>query len=291
MFHNIHHQPAAGSNRKGFTLIELLVVIAVIAILAAILFPVFARARENARRSSCQSNLKQIGLGIMQYTQDYDEQMPIVVSQVTDTTLASSIGYATQNGDAGRWGWAQITQPYLKSTQILACPSNSQARKKNWVGYGMNKYLGWQDNPVANAYGHNPNKEAECAGGIENAAGVPYCGDKPYKLSGIDSVAGKVMVTEFANVFTLSDGSENLFRRQYGHQIPGASDPREFNQPAGDYEVSYPGLKLTSHHLETTNILFCDGHVKAVRVTTGSEWLPTASASPTWTTHWWPDTP
>lgn len=60
---------------KGFTLIELLVVIAIIAILAAILFPVFARARENARRSSCQSNLKQIALGWMQYNQDYDEMM------------------------------------------------------------------------------------------------------------------------------------------------------------------------------------------------------------------------
>src|SRR4028118_1774787 len=67
----------AGISRSGFTLIELLVVIAIIGILASILFPVFARARENARRSSCQSNLKQIGLGILQYTQDYDEKLPL----------------------------------------------------------------------------------------------------------------------------------------------------------------------------------------------------------------------
>src|SRR5215217_8055455 len=66
--------------RRGFTLIELLVVIAIIAILASILFPVFARARENARRSSCQSNVKQIGLGFMQYTQDYDEKFPMPIS-------------------------------------------------------------------------------------------------------------------------------------------------------------------------------------------------------------------
>src|SRR6185436_12145569 len=65
-----------GFTRSGFSLIELLVVIAIIAILAAILFPVFGRARENARRSSCQSNLKQIGLGVAQYLQDYDERLP-----------------------------------------------------------------------------------------------------------------------------------------------------------------------------------------------------------------------
>jgi prepilin-type N-terminal cleavage/methylation domain-containing protein len=63
-------------DRKGFTLIELLIVIEIIAILAAVLFPVFGRARENARRSSCQSNLKQIGMGLLQYTQDYDESYP-----------------------------------------------------------------------------------------------------------------------------------------------------------------------------------------------------------------------
>src|SRR5688572_16253581 len=73
---------------KGFTLIELLVVIAIIAILASILFPVFARARENARRSSCQSNLKQLGLGFIQYTQDYDEKLP-ATGEISDSPLGS----------------------------------------------------------------------------------------------------------------------------------------------------------------------------------------------------------
>lgn len=107
---------------KGFTLIELLVVIAIIAILAAILFPVFARARENARRSSCQSNLKQIGLGFFQYTQDYDEKFPLVS---TTATVAAATNPQLQNHAAGEVGWAEILQPYLKSTQIFQCPSET----------------------------------------------------------------------------------------------------------------------------------------------------------------------
>jgi len=114
-------------------LIELLVVIAIIAILAAILFPVFARARENARRSSCQSNLKQIGLGVLQYAQDYDEKY---VSTITFNPAAN---------------WGQLLQPYLKSTQVFACPSNTA--NKNMmnngaattvipVSYGLNYHFG-----------------------------------------------------------------------------------------------------------------------------------------------------
>jgi prepilin-type N-terminal cleavage/methylation domain-containing protein len=99
-------------SRQGFTLIELLVVIAIIAILAAILFPVFARARENARRASCQSNLKQIGLGWMQYTQDYDERM---------------VPMSTSGGTSGSaFAWNRVIQPYLKSMQIFQCPSNDK---------------------------------------------------------------------------------------------------------------------------------------------------------------------
>lgn len=96
--------------KAAFTLIELLVVIAIIAILAAILFPVFARARENARKTSCLSNLKQLGLGFAQYTQDYDERFPYSTYNNSD--------YSTVNN------WAGVIYPYVKSKQIFACPSN-----------------------------------------------------------------------------------------------------------------------------------------------------------------------
>src|SRR5262249_11511404 len=99
--------------QRAFTLIELLVVIAIIAILAAILFPVFAKARENARRTSCTSNLKQMGLGILQYTQDYDETFPLSVTASTSTTSNPPVG------------WADAIQPYVKNTQIYQCPSDS----------------------------------------------------------------------------------------------------------------------------------------------------------------------
>jgi len=121
--------------RTGFTLIELLVVIAIIAILAAILFPVFARARENARRASCMSNLKQINLGLLQYTQDYDEKYPLY--------------YYTSPAA----GWSEIIQPYLKSSQILQCPSDSGAPNSSlaptadtgYTDYAYNLWVGGYD--------------------------------------------------------------------------------------------------------------------------------------------------
>jgi prepilin-type N-terminal cleavage/methylation domain-containing protein/prepilin-type processing-associated H-X9-DG protein len=133
------------SSHNGFTLIELLVVIAIIAILAAILFPVFARARENARRASCQSNLKQIGLGFAQYYQDYDEKMP------GTGPLGKFVG--TGAGTNGQWmqGPAGVActnnapclpadgalNPYTKSTQIFICPSDTNGRQRS-LSYSMN---------------------------------------------------------------------------------------------------------------------------------------------------------
>lgn len=99
--------------RTGFTLIELLVVIAIIAILAAILFPVFAKAREQARKTSCLSNLKQLGLGVTQYLQDYDEKFPFGNNWADLTNFTN--GY----------GWGAQVAPYIKNTQIFVCPSDA----------------------------------------------------------------------------------------------------------------------------------------------------------------------
>jgi len=118
---------AARTLRRGFTLIELLVVIAIIAILAAILFPVFAQAREAARKTSCQSNLKQMSLGLTMYAQDYDESLPQ--------------GSRTINGQA--WRWMHQTFPYVKNAGIYHCPSSTVAQ--------------WDPNSYGNAgsYGYN----------------------------------------------------------------------------------------------------------------------------------------
>jgi prepilin-type N-terminal cleavage/methylation domain-containing protein/prepilin-type processing-associated H-X9-DG protein len=119
--------------KQAFTLIELLVVIAIIAILAAILFPVFARARENARRASCMSNLKQMALGIMQYTQDYDERFPRAWNVYGDATVRP-------------YGWADAIQPYVKSIQVFQCPSeptapNSDPTSGAYTDYSFNMRL------------------------------------------------------------------------------------------------------------------------------------------------------
>jgi prepilin-type N-terminal cleavage/methylation domain-containing protein/prepilin-type processing-associated H-X9-DG protein len=116
-------------HHRGFTLIELLVVIAIIAILAAILFPVFARAREKARQTSCLNNVKQLCLAIMQYTQDYDERYtPAYCVNPTVT-------------------WPMLLQPYTKNSQVVTCPSDNDP----WAGIS-----GWQISYILNYRMHPP---------------------------------------------------------------------------------------------------------------------------------------
>ncbi len=131
--------------RTGFTLIELLVVIAIIAILAAILFPVFAKAREKARQASCQSNIKQQGLAAMQYRQDYDEK---------PAGCWSGTSLDKWGNGPGRIWWSGLLRPYAKNTQMFGCPSFSNPQfygetvaypgntgeYRYHAGYGMNWY-------------------------------------------------------------------------------------------------------------------------------------------------------
>lgn len=114
------------NKNAAFTLIELLVVIAIIAIIAAILFPVFAKVREKARQTTCASNLKQLGLGVLQYAQDYDEFLPAVSSETGTGTLS----------------FRGLVQPYTKSIAVLKCPSNPVKDKADWPGETADQPLG-----------------------------------------------------------------------------------------------------------------------------------------------------
>ncbi|MCC7491607.1 MAG: DUF1559 domain-containing protein [Fimbriimonadaceae bacterium] len=134
----------ASRRNLGFTLIELLVVIAIIAILAAILFPVFAKAREKARQSSCASNEKQLGLAFMQYKQDYDEKWPAV--------------YNDHSGSGLRLIWGQVITPYIKNNQVFACPSANIDTSTNIQNtrYQMNMTHGWSWPEGTNNTGNYP---------------------------------------------------------------------------------------------------------------------------------------
>jgi prepilin-type N-terminal cleavage/methylation domain-containing protein/prepilin-type processing-associated H-X9-DG protein len=188
------------TKKTGFTLIELLVVIAIIAILAAILFPVFARSRENARRASCQSNLKQIALGFKQYTQDYDEKYPPRYF-VTGVTVIRPTGYT---------GWGSLLQPYIKSIQIFQCPSESTAagalESTTMTDYFYNYSLG------ESAAGQGTVSEAQLnfvANTILNGDGIA----SPDLLSVFNNAtnAGRSRHLEGAN-YSFADGHVKWFR-------------------------------------------------------------------------------
>jgi len=209
--------------RRAFTLIELLVVIAIIAILASILFPVFARARENARRASCQSNLKQIGLGMLQYTQDYDEHYPM---------------YRPGASTAARpYGWADALQPYLKSTQIFQCPSDSAGptddptSTSSTVGYTDYAYNLW-------------------IGGYRTVASV----DKGSGLS-------LATFTQPTLSIVLTDYTTYGADRYETGCVPSYSSCGYFRD-ATKTDTGLAKIPGGIRHLDGANIAFADGHVK-----------------------------
>src|SRR5437016_6241142 len=138
--------------RKGFTLIELLVVIAIIAILAAILFPVFAQAREKARQTSCLSNTKQMGLAFQMYAQDYDETWAF-------TTFYDV--FKSDNTPTGGDPWVTTTQPYIKNWQVLVCPSDSE--KAGMTKLNSNAGSGGYDSFFVKRFGRVPANVAEAS--------------------------------------------------------------------------------------------------------------------------------
>lgn len=139
------------SSSRGFTLIELLVVIAIIAILAAILFPVFARARAKARQVSCNSNLRQLGMSMLMYAQDHRELLPTWGYSTTGADHDATDGPAE-----GFYSWDTVIMPYLRNVELLRCPDNPHDRRAR--GYAMPRYVSdpygngtplWIDRPPA----------------------------------------------------------------------------------------------------------------------------------------------
>jgi prepilin-type N-terminal cleavage/methylation domain-containing protein/prepilin-type processing-associated H-X9-DG protein len=217
---------SAPSMRKAFTLIELLVVIAIIAILASILFPVFGRARENARRSSCQSNLKQIGLGVMQYTQDYDEKFPLY----RDTFYVAQPGYI--------FGWADAIQPYLKSEQIYQCPSNSDVVPDRTLATPTPAQAGYVD------YAYNTALGSQAGTNPASGAGI--------NLSALESSSLTVMFVESFVQNTAAAAPSNAGTARNATRGGGST-----TAPIG----SVSNLQA-DRHLEGSNVSFADGHVK-----------------------------
>lgn len=225
-------------------MIELLVVIAIIAILAAILFPVFAQAREKARQTSCLSNCKQLGLGVYQYVQDYDEALPF-------SALSTSVpGYATHPSRR----WYLLLEPYVKNTGVYVCPSASDLRL---VGVLPGANTGQR---VPLGYGINNN--------LCGIASLTAPGGRA--LAELADSAGTSLIVEavqFKNtILTKNDPS------QWDQSDVDATTDYQFSPP-GDFAANSSRWatcgnsnndcrRPVARHNKGLNVIYCDGHAK-----------------------------
>jgi prepilin-type N-terminal cleavage/methylation domain-containing protein/prepilin-type processing-associated H-X9-DG protein len=244
--------------QSGFTLIELLVVIAIIAILAAILFPVFAQAREKARAATCVSNLKQLSLGMLMYSQDYDETIP---QWKWDQSYASGSG--SKNNATTVW-WNAI-YPYVKNVGVYACPS-----QRYTYTLAQDGHWGWFSKTAASVIGLNP---VFANAKIGYGANEPLTYQQP-ALASLSKPSDSLILADMATSLTGWEGS-------------GDYDPNTPSKPANNwrmYRVAYAeGFdKITNYyslgphvtgpfnaawdayarHQGGQNIAFADGHVK-----------------------------
>lgn len=237
----------AARRKAGFTLIELLVVIAIIAILAAILFPVFAQARERARRASCMSNLKQIGLAYMQYAQDFDEKV-----------VPGYNGMVANKADPKSW-WYTSLDPYVKSSQIFHCPSAKPHNGPDYMVWmiGYSKYF--TTIPPVSAFNYMTDDI------------------KVVSLAQAARPAETMLTLEYSycDVASDCDTAPNYYGVWATWTAGGYFDVSTY-----DWKTSYPGRHQGGH-----NILFVDGHVKWRNVSTfrGRDVLMNESPESGWT--------
>ena len=230
--------------RRGFTLIELLVVIAIIAILAAILFPVFARARENARRASCMSNLKQIGTAVQMYTQDYDEKFPLIAQS------CCSGPYGDQKLPDGRrmrgyWVWELAFYPYIKSTQAFVCPSDPTGGNSGVTTNTSADFLDVWNKPFPVSYGISES--------------MTYWRSSPVVLSDVNFPA---------DTYYLADTHQDYSTFGDAGWIPGFNRMRYSNNCGGTTNsggvITVTGTLTDdcARHFGGNVIVYLDGHAK-----------------------------